>query len=99
MKTLITIATIAFVSSCAPAMAQNHCADRDTVLSRLAEKYGETIQSYGLAPNGHLAETYASEKTGTWTITLTSPQGQTCLIATGTAFTAQPAAPRPEPNI
>ncbi|MCB1343639.1 MAG: hypothetical protein KDK24_21735 [Pseudooceanicola sp.] len=33
-----------------------------------------------------MLEVFASAETGTWTITLTAPNGQTCLIASGQSF-------------
>lgn len=64
------------------------CADRDTVLERLASHYGETRQSVGLGANNRLVEVFASEETGSWTITVTLPTGKTCLLASGEAFEA-----------
>lgn len=65
-----------------------NCADRDTVVDRLANSYGETRQSIGLAPNNSVVEVFASSETGTWTITVTNPRGVTCLVASGSAFEA-----------
>ncbi|WP_425439252.1 hypothetical protein [Poseidonocella pacifica] len=62
------------------------CAERETVLSRLADKYGETRQSIGLGANNALVEVFASDETGSWTITVTTAEGTTCLIASGQAF-------------
>ncbi|PTX52925.1 hypothetical protein C8N44_101216 [Allosediminivita pacifica] len=62
------------------------CAPRDQVVERLAKKYGETRQSIGLGTNNHLMEVFASDKTGSWTITVTTTAGLTCLLATGQAF-------------
>jgi hypothetical protein len=61
----------------------------------LAETYGETVQSIGLAANGQVGEVWANLKTGTWTFTVTLPTGVICLIASGTAFEHAPAAPAP----
>lgn len=63
-----------------------NCAPRDTVLNRLAEKWGETRQSVGLGANGAVVEVFASAETGTWTITVTTPEGLTCLVASGQSF-------------
>lgn len=68
------------------AMAQSNCHARDTVVTRLAERYGETRQSIGLAANNAVVEVFASLDTGTWTITVTTPGGPTCLVASGDAF-------------
>lgn len=69
------------------AVAQTaNCAPRDVVAQRLAETYGETRQSAGLAANGAVVEVYASGRSGSWTITVTAPAGLTCLVASGRAF-------------
>jgi hypothetical protein len=56
------------------------------VLERLAEGYGETRQSIGRGAQGAVVEVFASDETGTWTITVTMPTGMTCLIASGHSF-------------
>ncbi len=68
------------------AAAQNNCANREKVLDRLSKSYGETRQSIGLGANNAVVEVFASDETGTWTITVTMPNGRTCLIASGQAF-------------
>lgn len=62
------------------------CGDRDVVIDRLANAYGETRQSVGLAANNTMIEVYASIDTGTWTITVTTASGMTCLIASGQSY-------------
>ena len=78
---LLTISPLA-----ASAEARSTCAPRETVVDRLASSYGETRQSMGLGANNHVMEIFASTETGTWTITVTSPKGTTCLVASGQAF-------------
>lgn len=68
------------------ASAQSNCAPRPTVLERLAGTYGETRQAIGLGVNNAVIEVFASDETGTWTITVTLPNGITCLVAAGEAF-------------
>ncbi|MEX0286498.1 MAG: hypothetical protein AB3N23_17975 [Paracoccaceae bacterium] len=63
-----------------------NCAPRDVVLEKLAQSYGETRQSVGMASNNAVVEVFASEETGTWSITVTTPGGVTCLVASGQAF-------------
>ncbi|MCP3971875.1 MAG: hypothetical protein GY717_16445 [Rhodobacteraceae bacterium] len=70
------------------AQENRNCADRARVVERLASAYGESRQSIGLAPNNSVIEVFASTETGTWTITVTSPNGVTCLVASGQAFEA-----------
>lgn len=62
------------------------CAERAKVVERLTSDYGETVQSMGLGANNGMMEVFASEETGSWTITVTLPSGQTCLIASGQHF-------------
>ena len=64
------------------------CGPRDQVVERLASTYGETVQSIGLGSNNGIVEIFASDESGSWTITVTSPNGQTCLVASGYAFEA-----------
>ncbi|MEM1362679.1 MAG: hypothetical protein AAGF94_13340 [Pseudomonadota bacterium] len=68
------------------ATARTHCADRDSIVGKLESGYGETRQSIGLGANNSLVEIFASDQTGTWSITVTTPGGQTCLVASGQAF-------------
>lgn len=71
----------------APALAQGgQCGPRDAVVSHLATKYSETRRSVGLAANNTVMEVYASAETGSWTITVTTAQGMTCMVASGQNF-------------
>lgn len=79
------MAWVLFVATPASAQPQN-CAPRDLVLKRLAEKYGETRRSIGIAQQGAIMETFASDDTGTWSITVTLPTGLTCLVASGKSY-------------
>ena len=71
-----------------PAAAQTAltCFPREAVMVRLAEAFGETLQSIGLGNGGAVVETFANLQTGTWTITVTTTEGITCLIGSGQAF-------------
>ncbi|MBB97534.1 MAG: hypothetical protein CML68_23410 [Rhodobacteraceae bacterium] len=66
--------------------AAANCAPRPMVLERLTDSYGETRQSIGLGSNNAVVEVFASDQTGSWTITVTRPDGTTCLVAAGNAF-------------
>lgn len=72
----------------AAAQQARNCHAHETVVARLAERYGETRQSIGLAANNAVVEVFASLETGSWTITVTSPGGPTCLVASGHEFQA-----------
>ncbi|ADK73432.1 hypothetical protein RDJLphi1_gp31 [Roseobacter phage RDJL Phi 1] len=71
----------------APVMAQNrNCAPRDAVVERLQSKYAEAVHARGLAANGTMLEVWGSNESGSWTVTITTPQGLTCLVASGQSF-------------
>ncbi len=79
-------AALILLSLPAASSAQPQCAPRAVVLERLASGFGETRQSVGLAQGSQVVEVFASEDTGSWTITVTLPNGTTCLVAAGQAF-------------
>lgn len=70
------------------AFSNPQCGSRDQVTALLADRYGETRRAVGLAGQQAVMELYASEATGTWTITFTLPDGQMCLMASGAGFEA-----------
>lgn len=70
------------------AFAAPQCGPRDAVTSLLSDRYGETRRALGLAGEAAVMELFASDATGTWTITLTLPDGQMCLMASGTGYEA-----------
>ena len=73
---------IAGSASPATADAQMMCGDRSKVADTLEQKYSETPVSIGLASNGSVIEVFAAPS-GTWTIIMTQPTGQSCLIGSG----------------
>ncbi len=83
-----------------PASAQGApavCRARDGLLSQLERKYGEVPVAIGVA-DGRLIELLTAKDGMTWTIILTSPQGRSCLIASGEGW--QPLAPVPvDPSV
>lgn len=90
MKYLMTCAAgmaMAMGATASDAQTRN-CGPRDAVVERLAAGYGETRQSIGLGANNQVVEVFASSDTGTWTITVTTTAGLTCLVASGQAFEA-----------
>lgn len=74
---------LAAATPVAEAETRTACAERKSVIARLADRYGETLQSIGLQSNSAVVEVYASAATGTWTILMTRPDGISCLIASG----------------
>lgn len=75
------------VAAAQPAVAQGApCAPRERIVAQLESKYGETRRGVGLQSRGAVTEIYASEKTGTWTILVTRPDGTSCAVAAGEAW-------------
>ncbi|WP_333816454.1 hypothetical protein [Tabrizicola sp.] len=68
------------------AQSAPQCDSRDAVTALLAQRYGETRRSIGIAGEAAVMELYAAEATGTWSITLTLPDGRMCLIASGSNY-------------
>lgn len=66
--------------------AEMVCGERDNVVAQLEGRYGESVRSVGLAPHNQIVEIFASDDTGTWTITVTTTDGTTCLMASGQHF-------------
>ena len=62
--------------------ARTPCGDRTKITERLWNVYAEEPVSIGLMVNGSIIEVYASYD-GTFTVLITSPEGLTCLVATG----------------
>jgi hypothetical protein len=68
------------------AQGATQCDLRDRVVAMLAERYGETRRSVGVAGETAVMELFAADETGTWTITMTLPDGQMCLMASGAGY-------------
>ncbi len=81
----LVLATVLTGVMASPAMAQMVCSDRDKFLKHLNDGYSEAPVAMGLASNGSVLEVLASGK-GTWTIILTMPDGQSCVVASGEAW-------------
>ena len=69
-------------------LAGKHCQEKQWSPQSETEdkKYGESRQAIGLGTNNQVVEVFASLETGTWTITVTTPAGVTCLVASGQSF-------------
>ncbi len=72
----------------APSRAAPQCAPHDVVTTSLATEFGEARRSIGLAQDNTVMELFAAADSGTWTLTVTMPNGMTCLVAAGNNFEA-----------
>jgi hypothetical protein len=64
------------------------CGPRADVMTVLGQKFGETRRGMGLAGPARVVELFASASTGSWTVTVTLPDGRTCLLASGEGWEA-----------
>ena len=100
-RTILAVAVTAMALSTtavpAAAQGQSMCAQRAQVVGMLASRYGESVRGMGLANQNRVIEIFASEETGTWTITMTMPNGMTCLMASGRHYETVAALPDGEP--
>ena len=95
LKFAFLIAAMAVASAPAVAQEKKNCGARSTLVDRLSSKYGESRQSIGMAPKGRVVEVFASQETGTLTITVTTSNGVMCLVALGQSYESldEPAKP------
>ena len=66
------------------------CGNRQSIQERLADKYSEAPVIRALSGAGNLVEMLASPS-GTWTMIVTRPGGQSCIVSTGDMW--QPLSP------
>jgi hypothetical protein len=68
-----------------PAAAQiaPPCFDRDSLVANLTGTYEENLSGAGLRSTQQLLELWSSDKTGTFTIFITRPDGTSCIVASG----------------
>lgn len=64
----------------------SNCGQRTTVLDYLSGKYSEKPIAMGIAANGGLIEVLTSTDGTTFTIIVTMPEGETCMVAAGEAW-------------
>ena len=72
-----------------PALATNgpNCGQRDQVVELLKTRHAEAPVSMGLAVNGTVVEVFSTKDGASWTLLMTMPNGQTCMIAAGESWT------------
>jgi hypothetical protein len=91
------LAVFAAEAAAAQATHSMICGARDQIVAQLGSRYGEQVRSMGLAPRNRIVEIFASDETGSWTITITSADGTTCLMASGDYFEMLPPTPQGAP--
>jgi hypothetical protein len=73
-----------------PAIAAGNCGKRANLLQHLKNKFGENPVAIGVTDNGGVVEILASENGSTWTLIVTMPYGESCMIATGKYWETAP---------
>ncbi len=79
---------VSLVSSAA--MAQVSCDQRDKIVEWLAVKYKEAPIASGVSSTGSLIEVLSTHDGETWTLIVSSPDGDSCLIGSGQGWRAKP---------
>jgi hypothetical protein len=89
----LTALSIAFVGSAlaSPVLAdEGSCATRETIVDYLAREYAEHPVAMGLANSGGVIEVLTNAAGTSWTILLTKPDGETCMVAAGEGWESLP---------
>lgn len=80
----LTLASSAAVPSLAASpIAEIICAPRVEMLNRLERQFGAVRQGMGLSGPDRMVEVWATERSGDWTLVMTYPDGQSCIVAMG----------------
>jgi len=81
------VAVLVLIAS--PALAQESpCGPTGKVEARIAKEYGESLVGAGITPGGVLFTTM-NPQTGSFSILLRRPDGQTCVLMGGTGYAMQ----------
>ncbi len=89
--------TVALIAASADGAAQQvPCKQRNDVLGHLAQKYQELPVAVGVTNRGGLVEVLSTGDGKTWTIIISSPDGEACMVAAGEGWRALPPAGAPD---
>jgi len=89
MYSTALLALAVFLVSSA-AVAQVSCGQRDKIVEWLAVEYKEAPIATGVSSKGRLIEVLSTHDGDTWTVIVTSPDGDSCVIASGQGWRAKP---------
>lgn len=59
------------------------CQTHDSLAKQLEEQYAERLVAAGLDAGGRLVELFASAASASWTMVMTTPAGESCVMAVG----------------
>lgn len=84
-------AAMALMAAAGPGGAEAMpCAARGHVVALLADRYGETRLAAAPTGDAGVLELFASTVSGGWTLILSRPDGQSCLVASGLGLRGPP---------
>jgi len=96
LRTVIVLALVATAVLCGlfrttMAQVQTACGTRQMMLDGIAKAFGETPVAFGTSEQGQNAITFLlNVVTGTWTLLVTTTDGMTCVIHTGSDWGDHP---------
>lgn len=97
LKTSLLAAALVLATALSPltrsATAQEVCVLRDAAVQHLEQRYDERVAGRGLASAGKTMVELLTSERGTWTIVVTNVEGQTCVLASGDAWSKVAAIP------
>lgn len=73
-----------------PTTAQEVCGARGSMLDALARDYQESPSAMGMSTGGDVVEVFTARSGKTWTILITRPDGNSCIVAAGELWTRIP---------
>lgn len=99
LKRSAAVFTLALIALAAPAgtaeeTVKSSCESRETVLSFLSKQYSEAPVAMGVSKNSGLVEVLTSGPGSTFTIIVTTPNGQTCMVAAGDGWESLASLPK-----
>jgi len=84
------VLAMAFLLVSQAVLAQVPCGKRDNIIKWLSANYKEVPIATGVSSKGSLIEVLSTYDGDTWTVIVTSPDGTSCLIASGQGWRAKP---------
>lgn len=84
-RLMLGVSVFGMLALAPPAMAQpQNCGPRDLLVAQLTKKYGEVPAAGGLRSASQMMEIWAAPETGSWTALVTTAEGISCILASGT---------------
>lgn len=75
--------TLVYVMTTEASAQAATCQSRDSLVKLLEDRYSERPVAAGLETSGRLIELFASVENQSWTMVMTEPAGESCVLAVG----------------